>query len=213
MVVAGRGTAATSASSAQIPRPAISSSHRACCGMGWLDSGACWFGPGVFAVSMMPRPDRPVSADTPGGAPSSAPSPAVTRPIVPVPPPSARRLNWIRRKCHRRRQPLNLRRKDQNRQWRKGVHDTNRRELEKNPRIARSQTAAIPDAWSAHATAHDMAWWWLLTFRGACLQCSRHQVMMEPTLALVAVLIPDLAAEDMARGTVPLPQQGPPGPE
>ena len=39
-----------------------------------------------LAVSMMPRPDRPVSADTPGGALSSSPSPAVTRPIVPVPP-------------------------------------------------------------------------------------------------------------------------------
>jgi hypothetical protein len=34
---------------------------------------------------------------------------------------------------------------------------------EKNPSLARSQTAAIPDAWSAHATIHDMAWWWLLT--------------------------------------------------
>jgi hypothetical protein len=39
-----------------------------------------------LAVSMMPRPDGPVSADTPGGALSSAPSPAVGRPIVPVPP-------------------------------------------------------------------------------------------------------------------------------
>jgi hypothetical protein len=39
-----------------------------------------------LAVSMMPRPDRSVSADTPGGARSSAPSPAVTRAIDPVPP-------------------------------------------------------------------------------------------------------------------------------
>ena len=39
-----------------------------------------------FAVSMMPRPDRPVSADTPGSALSPAPSPGVTRPSVPVPP-------------------------------------------------------------------------------------------------------------------------------
>jgi hypothetical protein len=48
MVVAGRGTADISASSAQISRPAISSSHAACYGMGWLDSGARWFGLGVF---------------------------------------------------------------------------------------------------------------------------------------------------------------------
>jgi len=39
-----------------------------------------------FAVSMIPRPDRPVSADRPAVALSSAPSPAVTPPIVPVPP-------------------------------------------------------------------------------------------------------------------------------
>jgi hypothetical protein len=39
-----------------------------------------------LAVSMMPRPDKPVSVDTPGGALSSAPSPTVARPIVPVPP-------------------------------------------------------------------------------------------------------------------------------
>jgi hypothetical protein len=38
-----------------------------------------------LAVSMMPRPDRSVSADTPGDARASAPSPAVTRPIDPVP--------------------------------------------------------------------------------------------------------------------------------
>jgi len=39
-----------------------------------------------LAVSMTPRPDRSVSVDTPGGARSSVPSPAVTRPIDPVPP-------------------------------------------------------------------------------------------------------------------------------
>jgi hypothetical protein len=39
-----------------------------------------------IAVSMMPHPDRSVSADTPAVALSPAPSPAVTRPIVPVPP-------------------------------------------------------------------------------------------------------------------------------
>jgi hypothetical protein len=39
-----------------------------------------------IAVSMVPRPDRPVSVDTPDVALSSAPSPAVTPPIVPVPP-------------------------------------------------------------------------------------------------------------------------------
>jgi hypothetical protein len=39
-----------------------------------------------FAVSMIPRPDRPVSADRPAVALSSASSPAVTPPIVPVPP-------------------------------------------------------------------------------------------------------------------------------
>lgn len=39
-----------------------------------------------LAVSMMPRQDRPVSADPPGGALSSAPSPVVARPIVAVPP-------------------------------------------------------------------------------------------------------------------------------
>jgi hypothetical protein len=39
-----------------------------------------------FAVSMIPRPDRPVSADRPAVALSSAPSPVVTPPIVPVPP-------------------------------------------------------------------------------------------------------------------------------
>ena len=39
-----------------------------------------------LAVSMTPRPDRSVSVDTPGSARSSVPSPAVTRPIDPVPP-------------------------------------------------------------------------------------------------------------------------------
>ena len=39
-----------------------------------------------LAVSMIPRPDRPVSADRPAVALSSAPSPAVTPPIVPVSP-------------------------------------------------------------------------------------------------------------------------------
>lgn len=41
---------------------------------------------GLLAVSMMPRPDRPVAADKPSSALSSAPSPAVPRPIVPAPP-------------------------------------------------------------------------------------------------------------------------------
>ena len=36
-----------------------------------------------FAVSIIPSPDRPVSADRPAVALSSAPSPAVTPPIVP----------------------------------------------------------------------------------------------------------------------------------
>jgi hypothetical protein len=40
-----------------------------------------------LAVSMIPRPDRPVSADGSAVALSSGPSPAVTPPIVPVPPP------------------------------------------------------------------------------------------------------------------------------
>jgi hypothetical protein len=39
-----------------------------------------------FAVSMIPRPVRPVSADRPAVALPSVPSPAVTLPIVPVPP-------------------------------------------------------------------------------------------------------------------------------
>ena len=39
----------------------------------------------LLAVSMTPRPDRSVSVDTPGSARSSVPSPAVTRPIDPVP--------------------------------------------------------------------------------------------------------------------------------
>jgi hypothetical protein len=39
-----------------------------------------------LAVSMIPRPDRSVSADRSAVALSSAPSPAVTPPIVPVPP-------------------------------------------------------------------------------------------------------------------------------
>jgi hypothetical protein len=39
-----------------------------------------------FAVSMIPRPDRPVSADRPAAALSTAPSPAVTPPIVPITP-------------------------------------------------------------------------------------------------------------------------------
>jgi hypothetical protein len=39
-----------------------------------------------FAVSMIPRPDRPVQPDRPAVALSSAPSPAVTPPIVPVTP-------------------------------------------------------------------------------------------------------------------------------
>jgi hypothetical protein len=39
-----------------------------------------------FAVSMIPRSDRPLSADRPAVTLSSAPPPAVTPPIVPVPP-------------------------------------------------------------------------------------------------------------------------------
>jgi hypothetical protein len=39
-----------------------------------------------LAVSMFPHPDRPVSADRSAAALSSAPSPAITPPIVPVPP-------------------------------------------------------------------------------------------------------------------------------
>ena len=39
-----------------------------------------------LAVSMIPRPDRPVSADTPAAALSSAPSPTVAHPIIAVPP-------------------------------------------------------------------------------------------------------------------------------
>ena len=42
-----------------------------------------------LAVSMGARPDRPVSADMPGAALPSAPSPAVTRPITPVLPAQA----------------------------------------------------------------------------------------------------------------------------
>ena len=40
----------------------------------------------VLAVSMIPRPDRPVSAERPAVAPSSASSPAIAPPIVPVSP-------------------------------------------------------------------------------------------------------------------------------
>jgi hypothetical protein len=39
-----------------------------------------------LAVSMFPHPDRPVSAERPAAALSSAPSPAVTPPIVPLTP-------------------------------------------------------------------------------------------------------------------------------
>ncbi len=39
----------------------------------------------LLTVSMMLRPDRPVSPDRPAVTLSSAPSPGVTRPIVPVP--------------------------------------------------------------------------------------------------------------------------------
>ena len=39
-----------------------------------------------IAISMMPRPDRPVSADMPAGTRSSSPSPTVVRPIGPVAP-------------------------------------------------------------------------------------------------------------------------------
>src|SRR5690242_14714755 len=39
-----------------------------------------------LAVSMIPRPDKPISADRPAVARSSVPSPAVTPPIVPVTP-------------------------------------------------------------------------------------------------------------------------------
>ena len=42
-----------------------------------------------LAVSMLARPDRPVSADMPAAALPSAPSPAVTRPITPVLPAQA----------------------------------------------------------------------------------------------------------------------------
>jgi hypothetical protein len=48
MAVAGRGTAEISAHSAPISQPATSSPQDACSGMGWLDGGPCWFGPGVF---------------------------------------------------------------------------------------------------------------------------------------------------------------------
>jgi hypothetical protein len=40
----------------------------------------------VLEVSIIPRPDRPESADAPAAALSSAPSPAVAHPIVAVPP-------------------------------------------------------------------------------------------------------------------------------
>jgi hypothetical protein len=39
-----------------------------------------------LAVSIIPRPDKPISADRPAVARSSVPSPAVTPPMVPVPP-------------------------------------------------------------------------------------------------------------------------------
>jgi len=56
MAVAGRGYRRLQRFSAQVSQPAISSSHHACCGMGWLDSGARWFGPGVSRVSMISAP-------------------------------------------------------------------------------------------------------------------------------------------------------------
>jgi hypothetical protein len=40
----------------------------------------------LIAISMMPHPDRPVSADRPAVAPSSAPSPTIARPIIAFPP-------------------------------------------------------------------------------------------------------------------------------
>src|SRR5437762_7908572 len=39
-----------------------------------------------LAVSMIPRPDRQVSADTPAAALSPAPSPTVAHPMVAIPP-------------------------------------------------------------------------------------------------------------------------------
>ena len=83
-----------------------------------------------IAVSMMPHPDGPVSADTPAVALSQPRRPPLRARWSPSPRPSAPRprLDWIRCKL-RRRQPLKLRRKRQNRQWQKGVHNTNCREL------------------------------------------------------------------------------------
>ena len=79
-------------------RPAISSSHRTCCGMGWLDSGACGFGPGV---------SRGINDAAPGSASISgyARRRALTIPVAhryasdrPRPPSrSSRTLHWIRR--------------------------------------------------------------------------------------------------------------------
>src|SRR5271169_4322351 len=47
-----------------------------------------------LAVSMIPRPDRPVSADTPAAALSSAPSPTLAHPVVAVPPPELKEAQW-----------------------------------------------------------------------------------------------------------------------
>src|SRR5262249_19053385 len=86
MAVAGRGSAATFASPAHIGRPANSSAHRPCCGMGWLDNSSCGFGHLINRGINVPRSENPVSADAPAVAFSSAPSSTVEHSSVVVPP-------------------------------------------------------------------------------------------------------------------------------
>jgi hypothetical protein len=74
-----------------LPRPKFRDQrflHRIMLAAGWVVLIAVPAGLALafLAVSMMPRPDRPVSADRPAVALSSGPSPAVAHPIVPIPP-------------------------------------------------------------------------------------------------------------------------------
>jgi hypothetical protein len=118
-----------------------------------------------LAVSMMLRPDRPVSADRPAVALSSAP-PAVMRPIVPVPPDRAhgRSIGSGASPSGAGRQTYGARARTASGERACTTQIVANRE--KNSRLAWSQRAAIPVSRSAYATGYDMARWWLLTRNG-----------------------------------------------
>ena len=119
----------------------------------------------LIAISMMPHPDRPVSADRPAVAPSSAPSPTVARPVIALSAGRARdgQIGSGANAVGAGHQNYGARFRTANCQIACTTQIVASRE--KNTRIARSQRTAIPNGGSAHATAHDVAWWGLLTGR------------------------------------------------